>query len=119
MALTGFLFAALSALLFGLYMVPRKLTRLRDFEFVLSMAVGVQLATLLVWGAARIQSPQPAVPALAHLYAWMCGPLWAMGILAYTLSITEMGLALSTPIAIQIRVTVPPGRGAGLGETVT
>ncbi|MCC6444050.1 MAG: hypothetical protein IT210_11425 [Armatimonadetes bacterium] len=24
-----------------------------------------------------------------------------------------------SPIAIQIRVTVPPGRGAGLGETVT
>ncbi len=23
------------------------------------------------------------------------------------------------PIAIQIRVTVPPGRGSGLGETVT
>jgi len=98
MELLGFLLASLSAVLFGLYMVPRKLTRLWDCEFVLSMAIGVQLATVLVWGMMRAMAPPPDAPSLSHLYAFLCGPLWAMGILSYTFSITHMGLALSTPI---------------------
>ncbi len=83
--------------LFGLYMVPRKLSRLRDYGFLLTMCVGAVLTTLaahlLVHGSLR--------PAAGPLGAWLsfsCGPVWTLGMLFYTLSVSQMGLTLATPI---------------------
>jgi len=45
MDLTGYGLATLALFFFGLYMVPRKLTRLRDVPFVLSMSLGIVITT--------------------------------------------------------------------------
>ncbi|MEN6301644.1 MAG: GRP family sugar transporter [Armatimonadia bacterium] len=93
----GLAFAAL--VLFGLYMVPRKLTTLRDLPFVLSMCVGVVVSTtltsLLIHGVPLVFDPRLHLPVAL---AFLCGPIWYLGVLFYTMSVTEMGLALATPI---------------------
>jgi glucose uptake protein len=94
---TGFGLALLAMVLFGLYMVPRKLSGLRDFDFVLSMCVGAVLTTQLVQLAVHGTN----LPPITYRGWWLsfsCGPLWALGMLFYTLSVSQMGLALSTPI---------------------
>lgn len=83
--------------LFGLYMVPRKLSRLRDFDFVLSMCIGTVLFTQLLRLLAH-RAPTPAMPLHANLLALSCGLVWTFGMLSYTLSVSQMGLALATPI---------------------
>ncbi len=94
--LTGFGLATLALILFGLYMVPRKLTRLRDIPFSLTMCLGVVVTTLT---ANFVRHGQLLGPAEAHL-AWlgfMCGPIWYGGVLAYAISVTQMGLSIATP----------------------
>ena len=87
----------LAMVLFGLYMVPRKVCGLRDFDFVLSMSVGAVVTTQAVQFAVHHGSLPPASVTGAWL-AFSCGPIWALGILFYTLSVSQMGLALATPI---------------------
>jgi glucose uptake protein GlcU len=97
LALTGFLLAGVSALFFGLYMVPRKLCRLQNLEFVASMAFGVVPVTL---GAALVvhRGLGDALPAHGFELSFLCGLVWTFGMLFYTLSVGQMGLALATPI---------------------
>lgn len=93
----GYGLATVALVLFGLYMVPRKLTRLRDVPFVLSMCLGV-IVTTTALSLARHGTPLlPVAPRLAGL-AFSCGPIWYLGALFYSVSVTRMGLTLSTPI---------------------
>lgn len=97
MDIIGFGLALLAMVLFGLYMVPRKLSGLRDFDFVLTMCLGALVTTQV----ARLVAHGGHPPALTPRGQWMafcCGPVWSLGILFYTLSVTQMGLALATPI---------------------
>lgn len=83
--------------LFGLYMVPRKLCGLRDGQFVLTMCIGAVATTQAALLAAHGGRP----PAVSPAGAWLslsCGPIWTLGILCYTLSVSRMGLTLATPI---------------------
>jgi glucose uptake protein GlcU len=94
---TGFILAFVCMVLFGLYMVPRKFSSLRDFEFVLSMCIGAAITTQ----SAQFIAHPHGLPAMAPAARWLsllCGPIWALGMLSYTLSVTHMGLTLSTPI---------------------
>ncbi len=92
----GYGLATLALVFFGLYMVPRKLIGMRDRPFALSMSVGIvltaTLCSLLVHHTPLVTSHPGA------LYALACGPLWFIGILLYSVSVSEMGLTLSTPI---------------------
>jgi glucose uptake protein len=82
---------------FGLYIVPRKLCRLKHLEFVLSMGIGVMATMLPAWGIARAGQPF-VVPAHALAYAFLCGPVWTLGIIFFTLAVDRIGLTLATPI---------------------
>jgi glucose uptake protein len=93
----GFALALLSMVFFGLYMVPRKFSGLRNMEFVLSMAFGVLLTMLAAWFISRNGSRSP-VPAGTMGYAFLCGPIWTLGMMAFTLAVDDMGLTLATPI---------------------
>lgn len=95
--MVGFGLALVAMVLFGLYMVPRKLSGLRDFDFVLTMCIGAVLTTQAARLLAHGIAP-PATGAYGLLLSASCGPLWALGMLFYTLSVSQMGLALATPI---------------------
>lgn len=97
MDIVGFSLALLSMFGFGLYMVPRKFSRLRDFDFVLSMCFGAVLTTQVVRALAH-DGDFPVVEATGLWLSFACGPIWALGVLFYTLSVSHMGLALATPI---------------------
>lgn len=97
MDLVGFGYAVAALILFGLYMVPRKLTKLRDLPFVLSMCLGVVVsiiaASLLIHGVPLVHTG-----ARSEMLGFLCGPVWYLGVLFYTISVTRMGLTLATPI---------------------
>lgn len=97
MDIFGFGLALSAMVLFGLYMVPRKLSGLRDFDFVLTMCVGAVLATQVARLLAHGTQP-PSTNSYAVVLSFSCGPIWSLGILFYTLSVSQMGLALATPI---------------------
>jgi glucose uptake protein len=83
--------------LFGLYMVPRKLCGLRDGQFVLTMCIGAVVTTQAAQLLAH-RGHLPTVPAVGALLSFSCGPIWTLGMLSYTLSVSRMGLTLATPI---------------------
>ncbi len=93
----GFSLALVAMVLFGLYMVPRKFSRLNDFGFVLTMCLGAAVTTqagqFIVHGGHL-----PPVSARGAWLAFSCGPIWSLGILFYTLAVSQMGLTLATPI---------------------
>jgi glucose uptake protein GlcU len=97
MDLIGYGLATLALVFFGLYMVPRKLTGLRDLPFVLSMSVGIVL-TNTVASLLLFRTPLRDGGQAGHGYALLCGPLWYAGVLFYSISVSRMGLTLSTPI---------------------
>jgi len=97
MDLLGFGLATLALIFFGLYMVPRKLTGLRDLPFAWSMSWGIVLTSSLAsyfWHG----TPLPISEGKIVLYSLICGPLWYAGVLFYSISVTKMGLVLATPI---------------------
>ncbi len=97
MNILGFSVALLSMFLFGLYIVPRKLNSLRDYDFVLSMCIGAVITTQI----ARLVVNGPSVgdtSTVGLALSFACGPIWSLGILFYTLSVSQMGLTLATPI---------------------
>ncbi len=94
--LAGYALASLSLVLFGLYMVPRKLTTLRDLPFVLSACLGVVVTSAI--GLLVVHGGPPATAPSAFWLAFVCGPPWYAGVLFYTISVSRMGLTLSTPI---------------------
>ena len=97
MNLSGFALAFLAMVLFGVYMVPRKVCRLGDLQFVVSMCVGAVVTTQI----AQFVVHGPELPAITLRGRWLsfsCGPVWTLGMLCYTLSVTRMGLVLATPI---------------------
>lgn len=97
MDLTGYGLATLALVFFGLYMVPRKLTALRDLPFALTMSIAVVASAMLISLFMYGTPLRDAAPAGRWL-AFTCGPLWYVGALAYTVSVTRMGLTLATPI---------------------
>lgn len=97
MDLIGYGLATLALIFFGLYMVPRKLTGMRDLPFVLSMSLGIVLTTALASLLVH-RTPLLTGQGLGQWYALVCGPLWYAGVLFYSISVSEMGLTLATPI---------------------
>lgn len=91
----GFTFALVSAVLFGLYMVPRKLSRLSDYQFLLGMGIGVLTMTALAFSVSRVDLTG-GWREVGLAYA--CGFLWALATLFNIMGISRMGLAISTPI---------------------
>lgn len=93
----GWGYALIALVLFGLYMVPRKLIGMRDIPFTLSMCLGVIVSTTLI---SLLLHGRPLLSAPPHTatLAFVCGPIWYLGVLFYAISVTQMGLALATPI---------------------
>ena len=95
----GFALGILSALFFGLYMVPQKLVKIDNSTFLLSMGFGVLFTSLLAYGLALALG-------LAHyhhqlvpkLYGVICGTVWGLGTLSFAASIGRIGMTLATPI---------------------
>ncbi len=92
----GFALAFVSMIFFGLYMVPRKFCGLRHLEFVLSMSGGVLASMLVAW--ALYGDKSRSAPLAAYGWAALCGPIWTLGMVAFTVAVAEMGLTLATPI---------------------
>ncbi len=97
MDFSGYGYAILALVFFGLYMVPRRLSMLRDLPFVLSMCTGVVITSLLLLWFLAEGNPEP-LPRTTRLLAFICGLIWYAGVLFYTISVSHMGLTIATPI---------------------
>jgi drug/metabolite transporter (DMT)-like permease len=92
---TGFLLALLSAVSFAAYILPRKKSKLNVWEYQFWLGFGVLLGmvgTALIGGQPLFSSPY------ANALGFICGPLWAMGSIAYSQAVDHIGVARSTPI---------------------
>ncbi len=93
--LWGFILAFLSALFFGIYMVPRRYCKLKAEAFLLGMTIGILLIT---WIILRIEGLSLAFPLKIKGLSWLCGILWALGTLCFSQSVMYIGLSRSAPV---------------------
>ncbi|HID95903.1 MAG TPA: hypothetical protein EYP53_07600 [Candidatus Latescibacteria bacterium] len=104
----GLSYGFLSMLLFGLYMVPRKLSDASPHSHLLSMCVGVLVTTIsLKLVLDRSWTAGSAEIALSYV----CGLLWALGTFCFIASVRWMGLSRATPVK---NTTAVLGTGIGM-----
>jgi glucose uptake protein GlcU len=91
----GISLALLSAVFFGIYMVPRKLVRTSDQVYLLSMVCGVLPAVLLY----QLAIPDEPWPTLVQ-FGWtaIAGMIWAASSFCFSSSVRHLGLASATTI---------------------
>ena len=104
----GFGVGLSSAILFGLYMVPRQRSSLADHHFLVTLAAGAMLGTALGFAVAGggIGASRTDIG-----LAWIAGALWSAGTFCYIASVSRMGLAIATPAK---NTTAVLGTGVGL-----
>jgi glucose uptake protein GlcU len=93
--LVGLLIALACAVLFGLYMAPRKLCTMRSIPFLLSMVVGVIMALAVAW---QIGGRPMVAHGADRWLSLLTGSLWSLGTLFFVLGVSRLGLAVATTI---------------------
>jgi glucose uptake protein len=91
----GFALGLVSALFFAFYMVPQKVLKLDTISYLGAISLGVLLTSLLpyAWSGFPHNSTW-----LERGEAVLCGLMWGLGTMAFSASITRIGMALATPI---------------------
>jgi drug/metabolite transporter (DMT)-like permease len=93
--MTGTLLALLSALFFGLYIVPRKLSKLPAVQFSTLMALGFTIGSLLLY---IVQTSLGNNEGLSNPHLWyavLAGVFWASALVLLVKSIDLIGIARS------------------------
>ena len=92
----GYFLAILTMLIYGVYMVPKKLSTSTEGSFTFWMGLGILISSLLIY----MLFPQPnhSISKKSIYIAAISGIIWATGTFAYSLSITKIQLTRSTPV---------------------
>jgi len=90
----GYLLAFISSIFFGLYIVPRKLSKLEPVHFSLLMSLGFFAGSLVLYLLQPLLQFQETIsPAL--LWSLLAGLIWATSFLLLIYSIDQIGLSRS------------------------
>ena len=90
----GYILALVSSIFFGLYVVPRKLSKLEPVHFSLLMSLGFFVGSLVLYLLQPLLQFQETIsPAL--LWSLLAGLIWAMSFLLLIYSIDQIGLSRS------------------------
>ena len=90
----GYILALVSSIFFGLYVVPRKLSKLEPIHFSLLMSLGFFAGSLVLYLLQPLLQFQETIsPAL--LWSLLAGLIWAMSFLLLIYSIDQIGLSRS------------------------
>jgi len=94
--LLGYFLAIVTMLIYGVYMVPKKLSTSTEGSFTFWMGLGILISSLLIY----LFFPQSnhSISEKSIYIAVISGIIWATGTFAYSLSITKIQLTRSTPI---------------------
>jgi glucose uptake protein len=91
----GIVFALLSSIFFGLYIIPRKLSKLSPVNFGILMALSYTLGSLFVYlGTVAFYNPEPLFNEIL-LFSILAGVLWAIALIFFVNSIDLIGISRS------------------------
>jgi glucose uptake protein GlcU len=94
----GFALSLLSAVCFGLYVLPRRQSSLPAPTYLTSMAVGFSIPAALVLWALHVGLGEAWPRAIQWVQSGETGALWAGANLAYVLAIDRTGVARATAV---------------------
>ncbi len=87
------LLAVLAGMVFGIYLVPLKLSKLSSQEFLLSMTLGIFLSTFMIWLLLGRKVQQDIV-----LPGILSGIIWNAANFSSFYAILNLGLAIGFPL---------------------
>ena len=90
----GYLLAFISSIFFGLYVVPRKLSKLEPIHFSLLMSLGFFAGSVALYLLQPLLQFQETL-SLALLWSLLAGVIWAASFLLLVYSIDTIGLSRS------------------------
>ncbi|MEK7156553.1 MAG: GRP family sugar transporter [Patescibacteria group bacterium] len=90
----GYLLAFVSSIFFGLYVVPRKLSKLEPVHFSLLMSFGFFVGSVLLYLLQPLLQFQETINS-ALLWSLLAGAIWATSFLLLVYSIDRIGLSRS------------------------
>jgi len=91
----GILFALLSSLFFGLYIVPRKLSKLPAVQFSTLMAIGFSVGSIVLYLVQIALGNNEGLGDPDLLFAVLAGAMWATALMLLVKSIDVIGIARS------------------------
>jgi glucose uptake protein GlcU len=95
MPMLGIIFAAISSVFFGLYIIPRKLSKLPAIQFSTLMALGFSVGSALLYLLVMFFQKNETLKDADLWYAVFAGILWATALVLLVKSIDVIGLARS------------------------
>ena len=98
MTTAGFLLALLSAVLFGVYALPRRHSRLGPWPYTLWMALGFTVPALCLAAVLHVGLGEPLPHGAALGRVAEAGTVWAVANIAYVLAIDAAGVARATAV---------------------
>lgn len=90
----GFLLAIVSSLFYSLYVVPRKLSKLKPLEFSFLMATGFFVSTVVLYLAKPVLKFNEHV-SITLLWSVLAGMIWATAFVTFVKAIDKIGLSRS------------------------
>ena len=90
----GYLLAFVSSIFFGLYVVPRKLSRLEPLHFSLLTSIGFFTGSVILYTLQPLLQFQEII-SIALLWSLFAGVIWATSFLLLIYSIDQIGLSRS------------------------
>ncbi|MDB5178389.1 MAG: hypothetical protein JWN01_332 [Patescibacteria group bacterium] len=90
----GYVLAVVSSIFFSLYVIPRKLTKLRPLYFSMLMGLGFFISSVMLYAFQPVLHFQETW-SVQLWWSVLAGIIWAIGFVAFVKSIDAIGLARS------------------------
>jgi glucose uptake protein GlcU len=90
----GFVLAFISSVFFSLYVVPRKLSKLKPLDFSLLMSIGFFTSSLLLYAFQPVLGFHETISPVL-LWSLLAGAIWAASFITFVKAIDAIGLSRS------------------------
>lgn len=90
----GFVLAFISSVFFSLYVVPRKLSKLKPLDFSLLMSIGFFTSSLLLYAVQPVLGFHETISPVL-LWSLLAGAIWAASFVTFVKAIDAIGLSRS------------------------
>ena len=89
----GILFAAIAGLLFGIYLIPFKISQQAPFTFLFSMSLGI-----IVWGLILFLFKKPRMQEKIIIAGFISGVIWNIANIFSFFAVGILGIAIGFPL---------------------
>ena len=94
--LLGVIFAVLGSIFYGVYVVPRKLSKQNVFVYTMFVGLGFFVASIIFFSIMKLCGNTESLFDIRLLWGALCGVIWMVATIFFMLALDRVGLSKST-----------------------